>query len=344
MMMSDVALEEVAEEPRTVVRRGVPELSCAIVRSGTSRLVVLQAEQLPSDRSRHRVILDLMANEVATDGLGGSHYQSNKVAVIGGAHEHHDFTFHFYQVDRKARRLYSRMECSNAASASAVVAMLRGIVPTGQAGSFCTVNLATHQQIELTPPEQEWWRRDWGIRFVRLRQLWAHMTETREPFGFTHGGLTVRGDIVQHGNIFVMTALPVDQVDPGLVGKLAALGDAYAARVGHPTSPSKVLIYHVVSVSGSGLECDATCFSEGQQHHSLPGSAAMAMGAFLTTTELVNLPEDADAGETDFRFNHPSGSMGAHVHLKRGPKHWEIDSTSFETPVRLLMHGELVLR
>ena len=340
--MTDTS-EPAMAEPQVVLRRGMPHLSCAIVRSGTSRLVVLRADQLPTDRARHKVILDLMANEMATDGLGGSHYQSNKVAVVGRPHGGHDFTFHFYQVDPKARRLYSRMECSNAASASAVAAMLDDIAPNGD-GCFRTVNLATRQQVELVPPASSWWCGDWGVRFVGLHQLWEHMTETREPFAFDHHGLSVRGDIVQHGNIFVMAALPVDKVDPGLVSVLAALGDAYATRVGHPTSPSKVLIYRVASVTDAGMACDATCFSEGQQHHSLPGSAAMAMGAFLTANGLLQIPDEGRTAETHFQFRHPSGSMRVHVRLTRGRKHWKIDSTSFETPVRLLMHGDIVLR
>lgn len=342
--MIDIDSDPAAAEPQVVMRRGIPHLSCAMVRSGTSRLVVLRADQLPSDRARHKVILDLMANELATDGLGGQHYQSNKVAVVGRRDERHDFTFQFYQVDPKARRLYSRMECSNAASASAVAAMLDDVTPSGAGGCFRTVNLATKQQVELVPPAAQWWCGDWGVRFVGLRHLWEHMTETREPFAFDHHGLAVRGDIVEHGNIFVMTALPVDKVDPGLVSALAALGDAYAVRVGHPPSPSKVLIYRVASATKSGMVCDATCFSEGQQHHSLPGSAVMAMGAFLTANGLLQLPQDAPAAETRFRFHHPSGEMQARVHLVRGHKHWKIDSTSFETPVRLLLHGDIVLR
>ncbi|MFO1067897.1 MAG: PrpF domain-containing protein [Geminicoccaceae bacterium] len=342
--MTDLVLDAAGAEPLAVMRRGMPHLSCAMVRSGTSRLVVLRADQLPGDRARHKVILDLMANETMTDGLGGGHYQSNKVAVVGPGDGAHDFTFHFYQVDPKARRLYSRMECSNAASASAVAAMLDDVRPGGAGGSFRTINLATRQQVDLVPPASGWWCGDWGVRFVRLHHLWEHMTETREPFAFDHHGLAVRGDIVQHGNIFVMTALPVDKVDPGLVSALASLGAAYAARVGHPASPSKVLIYRVAGVSDNELECDATCFSEGQQHHSLPGSAAMAMGAFLTANGLLRLPDGAAAAETGFLFHHPSGSMRARVHLVRGSRHWTIDSTSFETPVRLLMHGDIVLR
>lgn len=321
----------------------VPHLSCAIVRSGTSRFIVVRDEELPVGRARNKVILDLLANEISTDGLGGRHYQSNKVAVMGRGDADTDFTFHFYQVVPETRRLFSKMECSNAATAAAVTAVLLGV--TGPAAGECyrSVNLATGQSVELVPPA-DWWSGDWGVRFVGLHHLWKTLTGGTETFAFDHRGTPVAGEIVSHGNIFVMAAAPAAIIDAELVARLARLGEDFAARIGHAESPSKVLIYGIRGRRGMTLECEATCFSEGQQHHSLPGSGAMALGAFLTTRGHLELLDDTDAAETIFRITHPSGTMTALIHLTRGPSHWEIVATSFETPVRLLMHGDLVVR
>jgi 2-methylaconitate cis-trans-isomerase PrpF len=65
------------------LRKRIPHLSCAIIKSGTSRFVILREEELPTGGARGKIILDLLANDISTEGVGGQHYQSNKVAVMG---------------------------------------------------------------------------------------------------------------------------------------------------------------------------------------------------------------------------------------------------------------------
>ena len=314
------------------------ELTCAAVASGTSRLLVLLDNELPPAHARHATILDLFAGPAS---LGGSHYQSNKVAVLGRRRRSEDFSFHFYQVDPRARRLYATMECSNAASAAAVAAMQLGVAPATN-GYYRTVNLATHQSIELVPP-LKWWCGDWGVRFLNLQNLWRNLVEAAEAFELSYSGLTIQGHVFRHGNVFVMAPLPWRNADAALVEALAAVGGTFAARADHPKAPVKVMLYGMTGEADGESRCEATCFSEGQQHRSLPGSAAMAMSAFFIVHGLVTLPEVGDRTEMSFRFEHPSGSMLTRVRLARSAtQRWEIASTSFETPVRLLMHGALL--
>lgn len=321
-----------------------PRISCAIVRSGTSRIVVLRDEDLPDYHTRGRVILDLLANNISTDGVGGSHYQSNKVAVVGRGTDGSDFTFHFYQVVPQSRRLLSKMECSNAASASGVFATLLGLTPLDGGTMMRSINLATKQHVELEPVSACWWNGDWNVRFTHLHHLWLHMTKSAVPFDLTHDGQRVTGHIVRHGNIFVMAHVPRAAVSESLVAELNGIGAAYGAAHNLPDSMPKVMPYEILDIADTDMVCDAACFSEGQQHHSLPGSGAMALGAFLTAQNRMKLPPDTDAAETTFRFHHPSGSMTAHIYLSRSPSHWDIVATSFETPVRLLVEGSLILR
>ena len=326
------------------LRTRIPHLSCAIIKSGTSRFVVLREEELPVGRTRGKIILDLLANAISTEGVGGQHYQSNKVAVMGPGRGEASFVFHFYQVVPESRRLLSKMECSNAASSSGLAAMLLGVARAGSNHTMKSVNMATDQAVELVPPEGDCWAGDWGVRFTNLHYLWSHLTRSAQPFRFKHRGVIVNGEIVSHGNVFVMTNLPMGSIRPDLVKALTRRGEDFARKLGHPDTLPKVLVYDVKEKSGLELRCDATCFSEGQQHHSLPGSGAMALGAFLTARGYLPLPEKSRNAKTVFRFTHPSGKLTARVHLSRGSAHWEIHATSFDTPVRLLMYGSLITR
>ncbi len=330
-----------ADRPGRVFEDQVKGLSFAVVTSGTSRFSVLLDEQLPNDSSRQGVILDLLAKQLSPDGLERSHYQANKVVVLGRGDSTYDFKFHFYQVEASSRQLYSRLECSNAASSAGAVAMLLGIVRPKMVGNLRAINMATRQHVEVHPPRGRWWHESWSVQFTDLHHLWTRLTTDTETFRVQHGDVTVSGDIFHHGNVFVLASVPPERADEVLVNNVAQLGDAYASRKGLPYSISKVLLYQIRNIRGVELECEATCFSEGQRHHSLPGSAAMAMGAFFTAKGFLALPRQERKAETRVHLHHPSGEMTAYTHLERKEK-WEITATSFKTPVRLLMHGSLV--
>ena len=136
-----------------------------------------------------------------------------------------------------------------------------------------------------------------------------------------------------------MTDLPMARITPALVEALNKRGQDFARKIlGHPETLPKVFIYDVKEKSGREMQCDATCFSEGQQHHSLPGSGAM------TTRGHLPLPEKSRNTKTVFRFTHPSGRLPRAYISLAAPLTREIHATSFETPVRLLMYGSLITR
>jgi len=324
------------------LRARVPHVSAAIIRSGTSRLLILRQEEIPTGRARAALILDLLATSTANDGVGGAHYQSNKVAVIAPGQGDYAVEFQFYQVIPQTKKLFARMECSNAASASGLAAVLFGLVPTRVDTAIPCINHATGQSVEVVPPAESFWDGGWEVRFTRLHHLWHRMAQKSQPFALEVEGVAVTGDLVQHGNVFVFVRLPPQAATPGLVAALNARGQDYGQSIGHPETLPKVIFYSARPPEAGIAAYDVTCFSEGQQHHSLPGSAAMAFGAFLTAKGAVPLPPDLPHATTRFAFFHPSGSFAAKVHLVRGPSHWEITATSFVTPVRLLMLGALI--
>lgn len=324
------------------LRARVPHVSAAIIRSGTSRLLILRQEDIPAGRARAAFILDLLATSTANDGVGGAHYQSNKVAVIAGGQGDYALEFQFYQVIPQTKKLFARMECSNAASASGLAALLFGLVPAETEAAIPCINHATGQSVEVVPPAGSFWDGGWEVRFTRLHHLWHRMAQKSQPFALVAEGVSAEGDLVQHGNVFVFVRLPPQAATPGLVAALNARGQDYGQSIGHPETLPKVIFYRPRPSEDGVAAYDVTCFSEGQQHHSLPGSAAMALGAFLTAKGAVPLPADQPRATTHFEFFHPSGSFAAKVHLARGSSHWEIKATSFVTPVRLLMLGHLV--
>lgn len=61
--------------------RRATEISCMLICSGTSRLVVIGGESLPPvGEQRNQLLLDLMLGK--PHGLGGEGSQANKVAVV----------------------------------------------------------------------------------------------------------------------------------------------------------------------------------------------------------------------------------------------------------------------
>ena len=97
----------------------------------------------------------------------------------------------------------------------------------------------------------------------KVDPAWSHMTKSAQPFRFKHKGVTVNGEIVSHGNVFVMTDLPMAKVTPDLVGALNKRGEDFARKIGHPDTLPKVFIYDVKEKSGRELQCDATLRTRG---------------------------------------------------------------------------------
>lgn len=296
--------------------RHAREIPCMIICSGTSRLVVINGEHLPENPGP--VLLELMLGKPY--GLGGTTSQSNKVAVVNTDRAREAFTFHFYQIIHQTGRMMDDMECSNAAAASGLFARLSEVAkPRQQKHQLRTTNLATGQHVQLTiPGEADIWTHPWGVRF----QLDPQVPEKFRACGEPHRVADVECHIVPHGNVFVFCQYPPEQMKGPFSEEIARQVSPLAVELGRAKDGflPKIIPYQVLGPR----HVAAASFFHGEKHASLPGSAAMALGLFLTLQGKVE--------GNPLRVDHQSGTIDVNVDL-------EALYTEFTTPVKLLLHG-----
>ena len=322
--------------------------SCAVVACGTSRFIVLGASDLATEQDRTAVVRAVIGSDEASGGLGGGHHQTNKVVLVEDR-VGQTVRFRFYQASPNGEHVYPAMECSNAAPAAAVWARLdQGLGTDGvREATYGATNLGTGQSMVLQPASAAlWWRNDWTVQFTGWDRVGPPLTGGAESFSLTEGGHVVGGHVVHHGNVFVLAQIRPDQVNPALARRLAALGDDFQGRRRLPRTLTKVVPYEPVDSADETETLSAACFSAGERHHSLPGSAAMVLSAFWT---LRNLTAAAGRGDSSVdtslvtRLLHPSGSLTVRVTLRRYLDVTTVTSTSFSTPVRLLLCGSALV-
>lgn len=296
--------------------RHAREIPCMIICSGTSRLVVIDGQHLPPEPEP--VLLELMLGKPY--GLGGTSSQANKVAVVQTDRARDAFTFHFYQIIHQTGRMLDDMECSNAAAASGLFARLSEVARPRQGQHLLrTTNLATGQRVMLTiPGDADIWTHPWGVRFELDKSAPERFRSCDEP----HRLGQVVCHIVPHGNVFVFCQVPPEQMTGPFSEELAAQVIPLAISLGRAREGflPKIIPYQV----RGPRQVAAASFFHGEEHASLPGSAAMALGLFLTLQGAVE--------GNPLTVVHPSGSIEVNVSL---PELY----TEFSTPVKLLLHG-----
>ncbi len=100
-----------------------PAARYLVVKSGTSRLVVLDGTDIRPGAEGRGEILRLMKGADGCGGLGGANSQENKVALVWPREGESSFQFRFYQVVPGENAVLP-MECSNSASSAAMLASL----------------------------------------------------------------------------------------------------------------------------------------------------------------------------------------------------------------------------
>ena len=174
-----------------------------VICSGTSRLVVVQEDFLPADRQA--ALEDILLG--APHGLGGHTSQTCKLATVSRDDKAGRFQFHFYQMVRETRSVLPTMECSNAASASALFALLNSLCePTER--RMETINLATGQRIQLFLPSkvgthEHSWEGNWTIRFLLSGGIRHRFSSALEPKEARVLGQSFSYREVHHGNLFI---------------------------------------------------------------------------------------------------------------------------------------------
>jgi hypothetical protein len=316
----------------------VPSATYMLVRSGTSRLIIIDGRHLRPGASGREEVRRIMLGADGHRGLGGPTLQDNKVALVWAEPEPAHFRFRFLQVIPSSGAVLP-MECSNSASAAAMLAQLGGH-HRGRESRWCAVNLSTGQRIELRPNRDHDLADAWAVRFVtspRARRALAGLTGDHRV---RSRGRTICFRPVLVGNLFLFADVDPADVDAAAIDAIARVGMQVARRAGfrpgrgyHP----KVVPYRVVS-TGARPAVRTASYYHGERHRSFPGSAAMALCAFLAGTH----GDDAPAlGQ--WRVRHPSGVMEVELGFDTDHRRPRLAWTEFTTPVSLLAWGAAAL-
>jgi 2-methylaconitate cis-trans-isomerase PrpF len=322
----------------------VQPVACGIVRCGTSRAVIVDGRTVPSGEAHDWTLWTLIAGETPADGLGGDHYQFNKIAELFPGSEPSQFEFRFYQADRRERRLIADLECANVAAGAGLYAAALGLAETNSTGVLHARNLGTGQLIELAPAHgRPAAAGDWRVRFLvdpRGPMLRLH---TPDPLPLVHpDGRSLDYWVAERGNVFVLANAAPEAAEPELIEQLGSQGTWCATVAGvtpERAEAVKVILYSIESPYLSPTVARVACYFHGEQHHSIPGSAAMCLTGFLAESQCAAFGAPPAGGESHLRLVHPSGELDTRVRWAGTEGNWRIVETEFTTTVRLLLWG-----
>lgn len=320
-------------------------LSAALVSAGTSRALILSGEEL-GEMPPELAVQTLMEGRGETGGLAGSHYQSNKVAVVWRAPFPTGFIFKFYQYDKDRGRVLADMECSNVTAGCAAYALTAGIAVMEQDGTMHALNSGTGQQSLLSPSSPaNPWRTDWNIRFMQEDFTTASIPMESEmlPVPDGHG---VEFWAFERGNVFVLSHINPGNAVPELVESLAEYGGRAATQRGanpQKAAAPKVLLYDIHAVQDNEAWLDVACHFMGERHKSLPGSGVMTLAGFLTLTFLAAVNPQLPGGTFIFHMRHPSGALSVAAYWEYDGTNYRVIATEFVTPVSIIIAGSVFI-
>jgi hypothetical protein len=326
--------------PVTQSASGTRQIRGAIVAAGTSRAIILSGEGLQGINPEEAVKALMKGHR--TQGLMDSHYQGNKVAVIWPAQFPSGFIFQFFQYDKATESVLSAMECSNVAASCAAYALLTGMAEPDENHSIHGFNEQTGQHIMLTPTDlanPSWC--PWVVRFVE---------HNPEPNFYPYdNSLTYREDdretefwAFEKGNAFVFALTDPTTASEPLIQALADKGGERIVAQGGDTQKAKalkIILYTIDDINDGVIKMNVACRFLGEQHKSLPGSAAMALAGFLTQNDLLANYPDEPYGTYRFQMKHPSGYLEVQAHWAVTDSGVQILATEFITPTAVLLDG-----
>ena len=140
------------------------------------------------------------------------------------------------------------------------------------------------------------------------------------------------------GNLFLFSDIDPLSVDTEVIDKIARSGmrTAHSAgfRPGRGYHP-KVVPYRITK-DGAKPAVRTASFYHGEQHRSFPGSAGMALAAFLEQKQ-------SEAGGRPWRIRHPSGDFEVRLGYTASARSKRLLWTEFTTPTRLVGWGAAAL-
>jgi hypothetical protein len=308
-----------------------------LVRSGTSRVLLLDGTEIRSGKAGLEQIRRVMLGADDCGGYGGRTSQDNKVAIVWPVDEDGYFRYKFFQVVAQSGAILP-MECSNSASASAMMAQL-STHPDRHHELLRATNLSTGQRVELRPNSPEGVASAWHIRFMADKASHDALARRGNSFRVSYRGRTIQISHVFLGNLFLFSEIPPNELDTELAGIIAkeGLNAARDAGLTHPEDyEPKVIPYHVPDASARAVH--AASIYHGELHRSMPGSAAMALAGFL---ELRGAPTRRNPSRWTVR--HSSGAFEVRMEFSHVEGERQLAWSEFTTPVRLLGWGVAAL-
>jgi hypothetical protein len=311
-----------------------PAVTFMLVRSGTSRLVVLDGAQIRAGEQGHEEVLRVMLGSDGNGGLGGPTLQDNKVVLVWPEAEPAHFRFRFLQVMPSSGAVLP-MECSNSASASAMLAQFGGH-HRGAKSRWRAVNLSTGQKIELRPDRHHEVAKAWTVRFLVSQETRMALRGLAGDQTLAVNGKTVTFRPLLLGNLFLFSKIDPEDVDPEGLDRIERAGMRVAREAGFVAGPGyapKVIPYRISSL-GNEPRVRAASYYNGERHRSFPGSAAMALSAFLADSEVNKAPIP-----THWQVEHRSGVIDVDLGFDTSSRVPKLEWTEFVTPVSLLCWG-----
>ncbi len=213
----------------------VPSATYMLVRSGTSRILVIDGNHIHPGARGHKEVLRILLGHDGHGGLGGLRLQDNKVALVWSEKEPAQFRFRFLQVVPSTGSVLP-MECSNSSSASAMLAQLGGH-HRGQQSQWRAVNLSTGQKIELRPNSDHHIADAWTVRFLVSASTRKALAGLTGDHHVQIAGKRISFRPVLVGNLFLFSELDPESVDAHVAGVIADAGIRLARDAGFAPQP-----------------------------------------------------------------------------------------------------------
>ena len=318
-------------------------VATCLVRSGTSRIIVVNRGDAPSGIEDSELALRLFGRDSVADGIGGDHYQLNKLA-LWNRHATDGIEFAFFNLAPGSRRVSRGAECGHAGVAVALVAG-----PGRLDGPVRVRNVDTGQLLEVASHEASKGRSGAFLAKVIHDPPITVMNEA-ELVATSPTGEVLRWETVPAGNIFALVPGLNTCDDEVVRRKIQTVTLEWARDTGHDNASAefiRTISYDARWEDAGRCRVDVECHNGSEKHNSLPVSGSSALCTHLAVHRLRSAgpPPSADPGRSriEFDLTSVSGTEIVTVEAERRSDDWEIVSTSCSTNARLLLEGTMFL-